>query len=127
MGATKPIEPKQDCIEALRLTRPDVAIIVSRESDGSFVWDGDGPDPTEEGYDAYDVDVVACTIHKGELIEGRASLGGSYYLPDEPLADVHGYLPQMVDEAVGEMDKALAAGVNPLNPDPLHHNSLNLS
>ena len=102
------IEPKQDCIEALRLTRPDVAITVSRESDGFFVWDGDGPDPTEDGYDAYDVDVVACTIRNGALVEGRASLGGCYFLPDEPLADVHGYLPQMVDEAVAEMDAELA-------------------
>ena len=109
MGATKPTEPKQDCIEALRLTRPDVAITVTRELDPNFEWDGDGPDPTEDGFDAYDVDVVACTIRNGELIEGRSSLGGSYFLPDEPLADVHGYLPQMVDEAVEEMDKALAA------------------
>lgn len=103
------IEPKQDCIEALRLTRPDVAITVTRELDPSFEWDGDGPDPTEDGFDAYDVDVVACCIRNGQLIEGRASLGGSYFQPEEPIGAVHGYLPQMVDEAVEEMDKALAA------------------
>ena len=102
-------EQKQDCIEALRLKRPDVAITVTRTLDEFCTWDGDGPDPVEEGFNPYDVDVVASTIHQGELIEGRASLGSSYDQEDEPTGDIHGYLPQMVDKAVEEMDKSLAA------------------
>ncbi len=101
-------EPKQDCIEALRLSRPDIAITVTRELDFNFRWDGDGPDPEDEGFDAYDVDVKAYAIRNGTMYEGSASLGGSYFLPDEPTADIHGYLPQMVEEAVEELNAQVA-------------------
>ena len=100
-------EPKQECIEALRASRPDVAITVTREEDPYFVWDGDGPDPIENGFEPCNVTVTASTIHHGELIQGKSTLGGSYFEPDEPCADIHGYLPQMVEEAVEELDAEL--------------------
>ena len=103
----------QPCIEALRLARADVAITVSRTVDECFVWDGDGPDPIDEGFQAYDVDVVASTIRDGKLIEGRASLGGSYYQDDEPLGEIHGYLPQMVEEAIEELDLEVSRSILP--------------
>lgn len=95
-------------IEQLRQTRPDVAIVVTREVDSYFSWDGDGPDPRDEGYSPYDVDVKAVAVRKGKLVEGVASLGGSYFLPDEDTGEVHGYLPQLIEEAVRELDKILA-------------------
>ena len=100
-------EPKQECIEALRASLPDVAITVTREEDPYFVWDGDGPDPIENGFEPCNVTVTASTIHHGELIQGKSTLGGSYFEPDEPCADIHGYLPQMVEEAVEELDAEL--------------------
>ncbi len=102
------LEP-QECIDKLRASRPDVAIMVRRERDESFVWDGDGPDPEDEDFYAYDVDVLACSIRNGTLYEGTASLGGSYFKEDEPIGEIHGYLPQMVEEAVKELDEVLAA------------------
>ncbi len=99
----------QDLIQKLKADRPDIAITLSRSMDDNFRWDGDGPDPNEEGYYAYDVDVTAIAIRNGVVLEGRASLGGSYFQPDEPIGEVHGYLPQMVEEAVEELDEAIAA------------------
>jgi hypothetical protein len=97
-------EQPQPCIEALRASRPDVAITVSRTIDSHFCWDGDGPDPYSEGYDPYDVTVRASVIRNGRLIEGESTLGGSYFRRDEPFNEIRGYLPQMVEEATEEMD-----------------------
>lgn len=94
-------------IEALRTSRPDMAITVSREYDPNFAWDGDGPDPIEDGYLPYDGTVRATTIRKGNLIVGEDVLGGSYYAENEPAGEIHGYLPQMIDEALKEMDAEL--------------------
>jgi len=99
----------REMIAELKITRPDVVIEVTRERDEYFRWDGDGPDPEEEGFEAYDVDVTARCIRNGEMVEGRDSLGGSYYKPDEALGEVHGYLPQMIDEALEELNKTIAA------------------
>lgn len=95
-------------IRKLAVERPDVAFRVERDLDETFVWDGDGPDPVEDGYYPYDVTVTAFTIRNGEVIEGTSTLGGSYYGYDEEIGEVHGYLPQMVDEALAELDKELA-------------------
>jgi hypothetical protein len=93
-----------ECIEELRVSRPDVAITIERELDPYFSWDGDGPDPRDEGYSPYTVTVMAIAIRNGELLTGDDSLGGCYYRPNEPIDDVHGYLPQMVEEAVDELN-----------------------
>lgn len=98
-------------IETLKQSRPDVAILVTREPDPNPVWDGDGPHPADDGYVCYDWTVTACTIRAGVLIEGHDYLGGSWYAPDDhtsPAAlEVSGYLPQMIDEALAELDKQL--------------------
>lgn len=99
------IEP---CIVALVVARPEVAIVVSRSRDEHFRWDGDGPDPESEGFRAYDVTVQAITIRAGVVIKGASHLGGSYFKPSVPCGDIHGYLPQMVDEALAALDLELA-------------------
>ena len=102
----------QAFIESLKKTRPEVAITVSRQIDPYFTWDGDGPDPAEEGYEPYDVTVTAITIKNGVLYTGTSVLGGSYFQSNEPSGEIHGYLHQMVEEALKELDKAaLAASV----------------
>lgn len=94
-------------LEGIALYAPSVAISIKRTLDDSYVWDGTGPDPVNYGLDPYDVDVVATTIVCGKYISGTASLGGSYYDSDEPIGDIHGYLQQMLLEALRELlDKA---------------------
>lgn len=87
----------------LRELAPSVSFSASRELDPSFEWDGDGPDPTDDGFDAYDVTVIAQTIVNGNLVEECSYLGGSYFKEDEPLDDIGGYLPQMLKEAAIEL------------------------
>jgi hypothetical protein len=87
---------------------PNVVCCSHAELDDGFVWDGDGPDPTEEGYYPHTVYVTVKAIANGEIVEGVAALGGSYYQHDEPLDDIHGYLPQMLQEAVAELEDKLA-------------------
>lgn len=100
----------KELIEALRTERPDVAIRVTKELDDTYVWDGDGPDPADDGFAAYTVKVEAITIRNGKAYTGTAYLGGSYYKYGEPVdlihEDVGGYLPQLIDEALKELDTA---------------------
>lgn len=91
------------CIEERPDLSPDpttIAIIVQREHDPYFSWDGDGSDPRDEGFTPYNVTVKAITVRAGRLIESSSTLGGSYFKHTEPIGDIHGYLPQMVEEAI---------------------------
>lgn len=87
----------------LKKVAPNIAIKTEWEEDPNFVWDGDGPDPVEDGYVAHTVDVLAQAVVDGEVITGRSSLGGTYAKPGKPDADIGGYFAQMVQEAVGEL------------------------
>lgn len=87
----------------LRRIAPNIAFSVNWEGDPYHSWDGDGPDPREEGYEPHNVDVIAHAIVNGEDIEGRNNLGGVYDKPDERDPDIHGYLPQMLEEAAKEL------------------------
>jgi DNA-binding NarL/FixJ family response regulator len=93
-------------IEELRKTRPEIAITItiSRDEDENFVW---ADAYTEEGYVSYDITVTACKIVNGTLISGEAYLGGAYYKPEEEIGEMHGYLPQKIDEALGELEKKI--------------------
>lgn len=87
----------------LKRVAPLIAFNTEWEEDPSFVWDGDGPDPAEDGYVAYDVDVYARAVVDGVLAEGRDSLGGSYTMPDKKDRMVSGYLPDMISRAADEL------------------------
>jgi hypothetical protein len=97
--------PKLEYLQTLKQIAPAIALSVSRTHDENFVWDGDGPDPVDDGYLPFDVDVKARSIVQGEILEGSQSLGGSYFAPDEPIGDCHGYLPQMLEEAIADLLK----------------------
>jgi hypothetical protein len=86
---------------------PHIQFSTSRSEDHSFQWDGDGPDPKLRGYHPYDVTVSARVIAGGEIVEGNAYLGGSYYRRTQATGDVHGYLPQMLDEALDALHMKL--------------------
>lgn len=99
-------------IEKLKEVAPGLAVITRKTHDQYFRWDGDGEDPEKNGYLPYDVDVEVAAIHKGEFMTGRASLGGSYYKPNEPVGEIHGYLPQMLEEACEDLMKQAEANHN---------------
>lgn len=37
-------------LEKIKLDRPEIAISMKWEVDGYFTWDGDGPDPENDGF-----------------------------------------------------------------------------
>lgn len=86
---------------------PNIHFEVKWEYDPNFRWDGDGPDPEEEGYLPHDVNVWATVIDNGDELSGESHLGGSYKQPDEKDEDIHGYLPQMLDEALAYLEQEI--------------------
>lgn len=97
----------------LRKLAPSVCFSASREVDPYFTWDGDGEDPVNNGYTPYDVDVTASVIVGGVLVQETDSLGGCYFMDDEPIGDIHGYLPQMIQEAAVALLHKLPANIDP--------------
>lgn len=97
-------------IKKLAKVAPSIHFSVVWEPDHNFRWDGDGPDPTERGYQAYDVAVYARAVVGGEHLEGVNYLGGSYSKPGKHDPNVHGYLNQMLDEALDELGRKVRVG-----------------
>lgn len=85
----------------------DIAIEVTRKLDHDQSWDGDAPHPGRN-YSAYVITVTAYQIINGRLYSGSDYLGSSWYRENEPIADIHGYYPQMREEAFAELNKAIA-------------------
>lgn len=96
-------------MDSLKRVAPAIAFSVSREIDENFQWDGDGPDPIEEGFYPCDVTVSARAVVNGENFKGCAYLGGSYFKHGESCGEVGGYLPQMLEEAAQDLEKQCAA------------------
>jgi hypothetical protein len=103
----------EEILGKLKEFAPSVAFQVGRTADRDFRWDGDGPDPRDEGYVPYDVEVSATAIVEGEVFRESANLGGSYMKPEEFDLDVHGYLPQMLLEAAVKLFKQQVEGWSP--------------
>lgn len=105
----------QQKIAALKVSRPDVAIEVTRTRDPHGVWDGD--DPIGDEFVCFDHTVTAYTIRNGVQLEGVATMGGSWYDLDDRsddnracIAEISGYLSQMIDDALDELDAQLKGG-----------------
>lgn len=90
----------------LKELAPNVSFTDSKEVDEDEVWDGDGPDPQDEGFTPYAVTWTATTIHQGNELEGNAYLG-SCYMKDEEIGACHGYTPQKLEEAAQELKDQL--------------------
>ncbi len=91
--------------EKLRQTNPEIAVTIEWELDPEFEWDGDGPDPQDEGFNPYTVIVRANRIIEGELETGEATLGGCYSKDagkDDP--KVSGYLDQLIGDALKDLN-----------------------
>ena len=97
-------------ISELASHAPNVHLSTTWEEDPTFTWDGDGSDPATNGFYAYDVTVTARKIKEGQMLEAESHLGGSYSQYHGPhCSDIHGYFPQMAEEALEELGEATAA------------------
>lgn len=85
---------------------------VEYELDSHCSWDGDGPSPRERGFSPYDVTVSATVIVNGEMLTGQAHLGNCWEKPGKFDPDIHGYLPQMIDEALDDLSEAIGNTVD---------------
>lgn len=91
-------------LNGLKRIAPNVEVEILWEEDPNFVWDGDGPDPVDDGYVAYDVSVkVTAVTTDEEGFEGANYLGGVYELPGVEDPDIHGYFTGMLQEALQEL------------------------
>ena len=99
-----------DLITELSTVAPLVHISTTWEEDPYCTWDGDGDDPSADGYLAHDVTVTAMRIDRGAMRESESHLGGSYSQYHGPhCPDIHGYFPQMAEEALEELGESTAA------------------
>ena len=97
-------------ISELATHAPNVHLSTTWEEDSTFTWDGDGSDPTTNGFYAHDVTVTARKIEEGQMLEAASHLGGSYSQFGGPhCPDIHGYFPQMAEGALEELGEAGAA------------------
>lgn len=94
-------------LRQLNALAPSIAFSTHRDIDRDFPWDGDGPDPLDEGFECYQVTVSAKAIIYGHEITGEDRMGGHYDKPGELDADLGGYLPQMFDEAAEDLAKQI--------------------
>ena len=92
-------------LNRIKRIAPNVAITITREYDPYYQWVGDAPDESHSGHLPYTVAVKATAIIRGELVEALDALCGCHYHPDEELGDVHGYLPDMITQAVNVLLK----------------------
>lgn len=84
---------------SLKTLAPSVCFFTELSPDDDFEWDGDGPNPEDEGYSPVNVDITATAIVNGEKVVGEASMGGHYVREDDFDPDFGGYLPQLLEEA----------------------------
>ena len=110
-------------MKKLREIAPSIHFEAEYSVDVHAKWDGDGPDPIDEGMNAYYVDVFARAVVGGKSLTGQSSLGGVYEFPNKHDPDIGGYLPQMLEEAVNDLRSILALTLvtderspNPVNP-----------
>ena len=95
-------------IEELKKTNPAYFVETVWEEDNDYVWDGEGDDPVNEDFIPYIVKVEVSTIINGEMISGVNYLADCYTKYGEKhCEDVHGYFPQMLDEAITELENQL--------------------
>ena len=95
-------------IEELKKTKPSYHVETIWEEDNDYIWDGDSEDPMNEGFIPHVVEVKISTIINGEMVSGSDYLGGCYTKYGEAHSeDVHGYFPDMLDEAITDLENQI--------------------
>src|ERR1700678_3158363 len=104
-----PMTPKQ-VLSHIAEIAPMIGITVNRTEDPYFEWDGEGPDPRDEGYHCYTVDVMATTIIGGKAIHGANSIAGVYEMPNKHDPDINGYFLDMLIAALMNLKNNIEGG-----------------
>lgn len=90
--------------EKLKTEFPEIYIFTLWQHDPFYEWNGDGPNPQDEGCLPHNITVCAVKISNGEKLTGFAYLGGCYKLPDEENEEVDGYFEALAREAISNLD-----------------------
>jgi hypothetical protein len=95
---------------------PRVCISTRFQPDPDCEWDVRDPDMDADDFEAYDVTIEALVIHNGYMQSGDAVMGGSWYefgsTPWHTDLDLHGYAPQMTEEAIQKLQEAAPGAAN---------------
>lgn len=87
---------------------PNVILQIEKDIDHWHKWEGEGRDPRVHGFQPYEVTITATMIVNGEFVVGQDSITGIYLDPGMPIVgSCNGYLPQMVKEAIGDLQDKL--------------------
>ncbi len=91
-------------LSGVRRIAPNVSIKIRWQVDRYYIWDGDGPDPVEQGYVPHNVYVSAVVVTtEGKTVFGRGVLRGVYESEGMEDPNIHGYFPQMLFTALEEL------------------------
>jgi len=82
---------------------PSIHFRIEWEVDPYYKWDGDSPDPRNNGQFPHDVTIFATAIVNGEIVVGQDCLGGCYEAPGKTCPDVHGYFLSMLSNAINDL------------------------
>ena len=91
--------------QKLKAEFPEIYIYTVWQHDPFYEWDGEGPDPQDEGYLPHSVTVCAEKILNGEKLIGFAYLGGCYKREDEENEDIDGYFEDLAREAITNLSQ----------------------
>ena len=95
-------------LSGVRRIAPNVSIKIRWQLDRYYIWDGDGPDPVEQGYVPHNVYVSAVVVTtEGKTVFGRGVLGGVYESEGMEDPNIHGYFPQLLEIALMELHRVL--------------------
>lgn len=94
---------KPDYQLKLRELAPSVSFEVEWSPDEDARWEKEWGE--QGNFEAYNTDVRAKAIVKGEIIEGWECMGGTWEIPDKKDPEIGGYLPQMLLGAAEDLMK----------------------
>jgi hypothetical protein len=93
----------------LQRLAPSFSYDVHWDLDSHLSWDGDPQDnPRDAGLSPYSVEFSMLFVLRGQVVRETSHIGGVWDDPNNPDADVHGYLPQKFLEVTeGLLDRRL--------------------
>ncbi len=111
MNQSKAKTETDTLLSSLALVAPSIALAITWERDELSKWDIEDSTLDPDDFEAWQSEVTATAIVDGKLACGSDNLGGTWEKfgdhPSKSNPDISGYLPQMADEAYGELKHRL--------------------